>query len=165
MVFFVGISICHFLHNPSSLQLLFVIVITTLVSMFIGQGWSLDACRATQANRRAANAAAVAASATERPSSAAPPPPAPLILSPPRDLLTSRGNRRILMDDDDILPSSRSDVSAGGGSSRTTTMRDQMPLLRPGTSPPVCLSWTTALGWDRRTLLHCRWSIRRAGGD
>ncbi len=46
--------------------------------MFIGQGLSLDACRAAQAERRAANAAAVAPPAAECPSSATPPPPAPL---------------------------------------------------------------------------------------
>ncbi len=86
-VFFVGISICHFLynllshfsHNPSSLQLLFVIVIITpSVSMFIGQGQSLDARHAMQAERRAANATVVAAPVAERPLSVPPPPPAPL---------------------------------------------------------------------------------------
>ncbi len=46
--------------------------------MFIGQGLSLDARHAAQAERRAANAAVVAPPAAERPLSAAPPPPAPL---------------------------------------------------------------------------------------
>ncbi len=156
----------YFSHNPSSLQFLFfVIVITPSVSMFIGKGQSLDARRAAQAERRAANAAVVAAPAAERPSSAALPPPAPLILSPLGELLTSRGNRWISADDDDVPPPPKSDVSAGGGSSRTTTTLDQAPLSRPGTSPPVRSSRTTALGRDRRPLSHRRRSIRRAGGD
>ncbi len=134
---------------------IFVIVITPSVSMFVGQGLSLDARRAAQAERQAANAAVVAPPAAERPSSAAPPPLAPLVLSPPGKLLTSRGNRWILADDDDVPPPPRSDVSAGGGSSRTTTMHNQAPLSRPGTSPPIRSSRTTALGRDRRTLLHC----------
>jgi hypothetical protein len=46
--------------------------------MFIGQGQSLDACLAAQAERQAANAAVVAAPAVECPLSAALPPPAPL---------------------------------------------------------------------------------------
>jgi hypothetical protein len=50
--------------------------------MFVGQGLSLDACRATQAERWAANAAVVAPPAAERPSSVAPPPPAPLARHP-----------------------------------------------------------------------------------
>ncbi len=148
-----------------SLQFLFVIVITPSVSMFVRQGRSLDARCAAQVEKRAANAAVVAPPAAERPSSAAPPPPAPLVLSPPGELLTSRGNRWILADDDDVPPPPRSDVSAGGGSSRTTMTRDQAPLSRPRTYPPVCSSRTTALGRDRRTLSHCRRSIRRAGGD
>ncbi len=58
--------------------------------MFIGQGQSLDARRAAQAERRAANAAVVmAASAAERPSSESLPPSEPLVLSPPGKLLTS----------------------------------------------------------------------------
>jgi hypothetical protein len=68
----------HFLHNPSSLQFLFVIVITPSVSMFIGQGQSLDAHRAAQAERRAANATVVAPPAAERPSSASLSPLVPL---------------------------------------------------------------------------------------
>ncbi len=148
-----------------TVSLHFVIVITPSVSMFIGQGLSLDARRAAHVERRAANAAVVAPPAAERPSSAAPPPPAPLVLSPPGELLTSRGNGWISADDNDVPPPPRSDVSAGGGSSRTTTTRDQAPLSRPGTSPPVRTSRTTALGRDRRTLSHRRRSIRRAGGD
>ncbi len=66
-------------------------MITPSVSMFIGQGKSLDARRAAQAERRAANATVVVAPAAERPSSAGLPPPAPLVLSPPGELLTSRG--------------------------------------------------------------------------
>jgi hypothetical protein len=59
------------------------IVVTVLIchsnhTMFIGQGLSLDARRAAQAERRAANAIVVAPLAAEWPSSAAPPPPAPL---------------------------------------------------------------------------------------
>ncbi len=76
--------------------------------MFIGQGLSLDACRAAQAERRAVNATVVAPPAAERPSSSAPPPPAPLVLSPPGGLLTSRGNHRISADDDDVSPPPRS---------------------------------------------------------
>jgi hypothetical protein len=144
----------HCQHNPLSLQLLFVIVITPSVSMFIGQGQSLDAHRAAQAERRAANAAVVAAPAAERPSSAAPPPPVPLILSPPGELLTSRGNCWISADNNNVPPPPRSDVSAGGGSPRPTTLRNQAPHLRPGTSPPVRSSRTTALGCNRRTLSH-----------
>ncbi len=164
MSFSHNLSFHFFSHNPLSLQFLFVII-TPSVSMFIGQGHSLDARRAAQAERRAANAAVVAPPAAERPSSAAPPPPAPLVLAPPGELLTSRGNRRISADDDDVSPPPRSDDSAGGGSSRTMTTRDQAPLSIPGTSPPVRTSWTTALGRDRRTLSHRRRSIRRAGGD
>ncbi len=59
--------------------------------MFIGQGKLLDACRAAQAERQAANATVVAAPAAEGLSSATLPPPAPLVLSPPGKLLTSRG--------------------------------------------------------------------------
>jgi hypothetical protein len=50
--------------------------------MFIGQGQSLDARRAAQAERWVANAAVVAAPASERPLSASPPPPAPLARHP-----------------------------------------------------------------------------------
>jgi hypothetical protein len=50
--------------------------------MFIGQGQSLDACRAAQAERRAANAAVVVAPAIERPLSAALPPPVLLAKRP-----------------------------------------------------------------------------------
>ncbi len=50
--------------------------------MFIGQGQSLDACRAAQAERPAANATLVAAPAAELPLSAAPPPPALLAEHP-----------------------------------------------------------------------------------
>ena len=151
-----------FSHNPC---VVIVVICHSNHSIFVGQGKSLDARRAAQAERRAANAAVVAPPAAERPSSAAPPPPAPLVLSPPGELLTSRGNRRISADDDDVPPPPRSDVSSGGGSSRTTTTRDQAPLSRPGTSPPIRSSRTTALGLDRRTLSYRRRSIRRAGGD
>jgi hypothetical protein len=78
MCHFLHKSSSHFSHNPSLLQLLFVIVITPLVSMFIGQGQSLDACHAAQVERRAANATVVAPPVAEQPLSASPPPPAPL---------------------------------------------------------------------------------------
>ena len=70
-----------FLHNPSSLQLLFVII-TPSVSMFIGQGQSLDDSSAAQAERRAANATVVVAPVAEWPLSAAPPPAALLAKCP-----------------------------------------------------------------------------------
>ncbi len=98
-----------------SLQFLSVIVITPSVSMFIGQGLSLDARRAARAERRAANAAVVAPPAAERPSSAASPPPALLVLSPPGKLLTSRENRWISADDNDVSPPPRSTSPQGEG--------------------------------------------------
>jgi hypothetical protein len=155
----------HFLHNPLSLQFLFLIVITPSVSMFIGQGLSLDAHHAAQAERWAANTAVVGSPVAEHPSSVALPPLAPLVLPPPGKLLPSRGNHWILADNDDVPPLPRSNVSSGGGLLRTTTMQDQAPLLRPETPPPICLLRTMALGQDRRTLLHCRWSIQRVRGD
>ncbi len=92
-----------FLHKPLSLQFLFVIVITPLVSMFIGQGLSLDACCAAQAERWATNAAVVAQPAAEWPLSVALPPPVLLVLSPSRqtshlqgELLDLGGGRRRL---------------------------------------------------------------------
>ncbi len=51
--------------------------------MLIGQGISLDARRAAQAERQAAIAAVVVPPAAEPPLSAALPPPALLVLSPP----------------------------------------------------------------------------------
>jgi hypothetical protein len=122
--------------------------------MFVDQGLSLDACRAAQAERRAANAAVVAPPAAERPSSAALPPPAPLVLPPPSKLLTSKGNRWILADDNDVLPLPRSDVFAGGGSLRTMTTSDQAPLLRPGTAPSCRTDSTAVYGELKSLVVH-----------
>jgi hypothetical protein len=74
-------SFVSFLAQSMFLQFLFVIVITPSVNMFIGQGQSLDACRATQVER-AANVVVVATPAAEYPSSAPPPPPALLARHP-----------------------------------------------------------------------------------
>jgi hypothetical protein len=91
--------------------------------MFIGQGLSLDARRAAQAERRAANAAVVAPPAAEWPSSAAPAPPAPLAGHPVSLLDTATG------------AASLSIAAPSAAVAAATTAAPRLPAVRRAAQP------------------------------